>query len=48
MADLLEGLMESNLARVVNERGPRRRRAAIAETYAPQVRWTGDNYGPTP
>lgn len=38
MATVAE-LMESNLLEVFNERDPERRRAAIARTYAPEVRF---------
>lgn len=42
MSESIERLMESNLLRVFNERDADRRRAAIADTYAPDVRWTDD------
>src|SRR5689334_15026146 len=42
MPDAIERLMESNLLRVFNERDAARRRAAIVETYSPEVRWTDD------
>lgn len=42
MSESIERLMESNLLRVFNERDADRRRAAIADTYSPDVRWTDD------
>jgi hypothetical protein len=39
MADVAD-LMRSNLLEVFNERDPGRRRAAIARTYAPDVRFS--------
>lgn len=42
MSESIERLMESNLLLVFNERDADRRRAAIADTYAPDVRWTDD------
>nr|WP_228768967.1 nuclear transport factor 2 family protein [Mycolicibacterium malmesburyense]CRL77898.1 hypothetical protein CPGR_04451 [Mycolicibacterium malmesburyense] len=42
MSESIERLMESNLLRVFNERDADRRRAAIADTYSPEVRWTDD------
>jgi hypothetical protein len=42
VSDAIERLMESNLLRVFNERDADRRRAAIAQTYSPDVRWTDD------
>ncbi|OBB74832.1 hypothetical protein [Mycobacterium sp. 852014-52144_SCH5372336] len=44
MSESIERLMESNLLRVFNERDADRRRAAIADTYSPDVRWA-DNEG---
>lgn len=35
--------MHANLLEVFNERDPARRRAAIARTYASDVRWTDDD-----
>jgi hypothetical protein len=40
LSDAIEELMFANLLDVFNERDEVRRRAAIARTYAPQVRWT--------
>ncbi|MGW0157768.1 nuclear transport factor 2 family protein [Mycobacterium sp. NPDC003323] len=42
MSDIVTGLMQANLLAVFNERDPQRRAAAIATTYADQVRWTDD------
>ncbi|MFV9633785.1 nuclear transport factor 2 family protein [Mycobacterium neumannii] len=42
MSESIERLMEGNLLRVFNERDADRRRAAIADTYSPDVRWTDD------
>ncbi|OBB47450.1 hypothetical protein [Mycobacterium sp. 852002-51961_SCH5331710] len=42
MPESVERLTESNLLSVFNERDAERRRAAIADTYSPDVRWTDD------
>lgn len=42
MTETIHRLMMSNLLEVFNERDPERRRAAVARTYAPDVRWTDD------
>ena len=42
MTETIERLMQENLLGVFNERDAERRRAAVARTYAPDVRWTDD------
>lgn len=42
MDEVVSRLMETNLLGVFNERDPDRRSAAIAATYADDVRWTDD------
>lgn len=42
MTDSVEQLMQGNLLAVFNERDPARRRAAIEQIYASDVRWTDD------
>ncbi|MGE2723036.1 hypothetical protein [Mycolicibacterium celeriflavum] len=42
MSETIERLMESNLLRVFNERDADRRKAAIADTHSPEIRWTDD------
>lgn len=43
MASSVTELMEANLLSVFNERDQGRRAAAIATTYADDVRWTDDD-----
>ena len=43
IADTIAQLMHANLLDVFNERDHERRRAAIARTYADDVRWTEDD-----
>ena len=40
MPDIIESLMNANLLEVFNERDEAKRRAAIEQTYAEDVRWT--------
>ena len=42
MTEAISHLMESNLLAVFDERDPRRRAAAIADTYSPDVQWIDD------
>jgi hypothetical protein len=42
VTELIANLMEANLLGVFNERDAQRRTAAIASTYAADVRWTDD------
>jgi hypothetical protein len=42
MAQPVERLMRGNLLEVFNERDQQRRKTAIAQIYAPDVRWTDD------
>ena len=43
IADTIAQLMHANLLDVFNERDHERRRAAIAHTYADDIRWTEDD-----
>lgn len=43
MSEVVTRLMEANLLAVFDERDPRRRAAAIAETYAEDVKWIDDD-----
>ncbi|MBB2989192.1 hypothetical protein FHR72_000649 [Mycolicibacterium iranicum] len=43
MPDSIEHLMRANLIEVFNERDESRREAAIAATYAEDVRWTDED-----
>ena len=43
MTDAITRLMQANLIEVFNQRDTELRRAAIASTYAPDVRWTEDD-----
>lgn len=40
--DTIAGLMHANLLEVFNQRNDERRQAAIARTYADDIRWTDD------
>jgi hypothetical protein len=42
MAEPIDSLMHANLLEVFDERDDAAREAAIARTYAPNVRWTDD------
>jgi hypothetical protein len=42
MTNTIERLMKGNLLEVFNERDAVRRRAAVAQIYAPDVRWIDD------
>jgi SnoaL-like domain len=43
IVDTIAALMHANLLEVFNERDHERRRAAIARTYADDIRWTDDD-----
>ncbi len=43
MSDVITELMEANLLAVFDERDPGRRAAAIAKTYASDVKWTDED-----